>query len=324
MVGVGVTPLANGNYVVRSPNWNVQRGAVTWGSGAGGTTGPVDAMNSRVGTNTGDQLGRWVTALTNGNYVASSPYWNNPVTNDPDVGVATWGNGLGGTVGKASPGNSLIGASPRDRIGTSGAVALAGGNYVVLGPEWDNGAAVDAGAATWGDGAVGTTGVVTASNSIVGGVAYMLVGLEVLPLVNGNYVVDSIWPGGGPESVTWGNGAAGTSGVASAENSLVGSDEASLERSVVHGLADGNYVVMPHQDPLSLWPVEPGPVVLADGSVGLSGYVSQGNSVPNARTAAYDVARHRLIVGRPDENIVTVVGLVHGQMILNIVTRLEQ
>ena len=47
-------------------------------------------------------------------------------------------------------------------------VVLANGNYVVRSPYWDNGAAADAGAVTWGDGTSGVTGAVSAANSLVG------------------------------------------------------------------------------------------------------------------------------------------------------------
>ena len=57
----GVTALTNGNYVVRSPHWwngSVYfAGAVTWGNGAGGTTGVVSAANSLVGSTANDQVG---------------------------------------------------------------------------------------------------------------------------------------------------------------------------------------------------------------------------------------------------------------------------
>src|SRR5262249_34692864 len=45
-VGAGVVALSNGNYVVRSTNWNGFRGAATWGNGTGGTTGAVSEANS--------------------------------------------------------------------------------------------------------------------------------------------------------------------------------------------------------------------------------------------------------------------------------------
>src|SRR5262249_15521530 len=37
-VGFSVTPLREGNYVVRSTDWSNKRGAVTWASGASGQT----------------------------------------------------------------------------------------------------------------------------------------------------------------------------------------------------------------------------------------------------------------------------------------------
>jgi hypothetical protein len=49
----GITALSNGNYVVRSPNWNGSRGAATWASGTSGQTvdgsAIVSAQNSVVG-----------------------------------------------------------------------------------------------------------------------------------------------------------------------------------------------------------------------------------------------------------------------------------
>ena len=49
--------------------------------------------------------------------------------------------------------------------------ALSNGNYVVRSPSWDNGAATDAGAVTWGSGDEGVSGVVSAANSLVGSTA---------------------------------------------------------------------------------------------------------------------------------------------------------
>jgi hypothetical protein len=52
--GSSVTPLSNSNYVVASPNWNANRGAVTWISGTTGQTlnssGFITPQNSLVGT----------------------------------------------------------------------------------------------------------------------------------------------------------------------------------------------------------------------------------------------------------------------------------
>jgi hypothetical protein len=103
-----------------------------------------------------------VTALSNGNYVVASPFWND------NRGAATWGDGTAGVTGPVGAGNSLVGSGPGDQVG-SGSVspsvtALGDGNYVVNSPNWDGGR----GAATWADGTVGVTGPVDASNSLVG------------------------------------------------------------------------------------------------------------------------------------------------------------
>jgi hypothetical protein len=49
--------------------------------------------------------------------------------------------------------------------------ALTNGDYVVHSPYWDNGAATDAGAVTLGNGGIGTTGPITANNSVRGAAA---------------------------------------------------------------------------------------------------------------------------------------------------------
>ncbi len=69
----GVVALANGNYVVRSLLWNGNRGAATWVNGASGSNGVVSEQNSLIGSSAGDTVGSSVVALSNGNYVVSSP-----------------------------------------------------------------------------------------------------------------------------------------------------------------------------------------------------------------------------------------------------------
>ncbi len=88
-----MTPLSNGNYVVTSPDWANgaagDAGAVTWGSGTAGVSGVVSATNSLVGSTAGDSVGEnagSVLALSNGNYVVSSQYWNNGARGRGHVG----------------------------------------------------------------------------------------------------------------------------------------------------------------------------------------------------------------------------------------------
>lgn len=118
--GGGVVALADGNYVVVSDEWDnggiADVGAVTRCNGAIGTTGPVSAANSLIGSTTNDRVGGGgVTALANGNYVVASPNWTNAGV--AAVGAVTWRHGAMMATGVVSAANSLMGASPNDRVG---------------------------------------------------------------------------------------------------------------------------------------------------------------------------------------------------------------
>ena len=256
----GVTALTNGNYVVSSLLWSNPSGsissvgAVTWGNGAGGTVGLVLSTNSLIGGTANDQVGfgAGVTALTNGNYVVKSPLWDNPSGSKIDTGAATWGNGMGGTVGLVTSANSLIGGTTNDLVGL-GVTALTNGNYVVSSFLWSNpsGPISSVGAVTWGNGTTGITGLVTSSNSLIGGTAYDQVGGGgVTALTNDNYVVGSnTWDNPSPAkinvgAVTWGNGLGGTVGLVTSANSLIGGTASDfVGSSGVTALTNGNYVV---------------------------------------------------------------------------------
>ncbi len=311
-VGSSVVALTNGNFVVSSTSWDctaalcpspaiaaivVNVGAVTWGSGVTGVSGPVSSANSLVGSTVSDWVGISVTALTNGNYVVRSDYWDGagPVT---DVGAVTWGNGATGTSGAVSSANSLVGSTASDGVG--GVTALTNGNYVVVSPNWDctatlvtltlcGSAAANIGAVTWGNGATGTSGAISSANSLVGSTASDQVGNGgIIALTNGNYVVRSNnWDGAGPVTdvgaVTWGNGAStGTRlvGAVSSANSLVGSTASdNVGSNGVTALTNGNYVVKsPYWN--GAGPVtDVGAVTWGNGATGTFGAVSSLNSL---------------------------------------------
>jgi len=298
----GITVLTNGNYVVSSPFWDSATtdgvGAVTWCSQLTGCNGTVSAANSLIGGNSSDLVGcGGVTALTNGNYVVRSPHWwgNGNVYY---AGAVTWGNGIGGTTGVVSASNSLVGSSANDRVGddlNGEVIALTNGNYLVLNSVWDNDSVVDAGAVTWGNGKGGTTGVVSASNSLVGSTANDNMGDDfwgrVIELTNGNYVVISpLWDldGTHPDAgaVTWGSGISGVAGPISASNSLVGNSASPPlgPGASVTVLTNGNYVVSsPRWSPdgtNSAW----GAVTWGSGTAGVSGQISASNSLVGSRT----------------------------------------
>ncbi|MFN9294506.1 MAG: beta strand repeat-containing protein [Planctomyces sp.] len=282
----GVTALTNGNYVVGSSSWMSgtadNAGAVTWGNGTTGISGVVSSNNSLTGSTAGDGVGSGVIALTNGNYIVGSHYWDfGAVIN---VGAVTWANGTTGISGVVSASNSLIGSKADDKVGGAGLKALTNGNYVVASFEWDSGTITDVGAVTWGNGTTGTSGVVSSSNSLVGSTAYDDVGgYSIRVLTNGNYVVASgDWDSGtitDVGAVTWGNGTSGISGVVSASNSLVGSTAYDNVGSYgVTALTNGNYVfVSGRWDSGTITDV--GAVTWGNGTAGTSGVVSSSNSI---------------------------------------------
>ncbi len=284
----GITELKGANtgkYVVSSYQWGggaVEVGAVTWVNGAngqiaGGTAvgAAVSGSNSLVGSTAGDQVGLFgVYALSNGNYVVSSSFWDLPANalgaGSPaatDAGAVTWGDGTNGTTGLVSVANSLFGSATNDFVGDGGIIALNGANanYVVTSRNWNNGAATSAGAVTWVDGSNGNiagsvsrAGMISPLNSLVGSnVGDQVGGGGVFALRNnGNYVVNSPdWDDGGLAdvgAVTWVNGTNGfTFGASSpgetlsAANSLVGSTAGdAVGSNGIFTLSNGNYVVL--------------------------------------------------------------------------------
>jgi hypothetical protein len=283
-----VVELSNGHYVVRSLDWDnggaSNAGAVTWGNGTSGISGAISTANSLVGSSNNDKVGRHLLVeLSNGNFVVSSPDWNNGAV--PDAGAVTWVDGTSGITGEVSAANSLVGSTAYDGVGAYSlnyVVALNNGNYVVISRNWDNGAIEDAGAVTWADGTSGITGQVSVANSLVGSSAGDQVGI-VMALSSGDYVVSCpYWDNGvvtDTGAITWGDGMSGITGAVSAANSLVGSSTGDQvgEGSVVE-LNNGNFVVVSRN-----WnnggATDAGAVTWMDGTGSTSGVVSAANSL---------------------------------------------
>jgi len=281
----GITALTNGNYVISSPLAAQGRGYVTWADGTTGISGAVNAVNSLSGSSAGDNIGSdGVTALSNGNYVINSPYWDNGAA--VDAGAVTWANGTTGISGLISDTNSLVGTKINDKVGfsDSGVTALTNGNYVVASGRWNNDAIVDAGAVTWGDGTTGISGTISVLNSLVGNYENQFLGAYdiIQALSNGNYVVAAKgWDNGATANVgavTFGNGTTGTVGVVSADNSLIGSNVNDQVGYTLTTLSNGNYVVGSRY-----WDngdtADVGAVTWGDGTNGTIGVVSAANSL---------------------------------------------
>ncbi|MCU1392124.1 MAG: hypothetical protein JWM34_552 [Ilumatobacteraceae bacterium] len=249
-VGSGqLIELPNSNFVVASPLWSSDRGAVTWINGTTGLSGIVSAANSAVGSQPQDEVGSSaLVALANGNYVIGSSHWANSSTTS--VGAATWAPSTG-LRGPITPMNSLIGAVADDGVGYK-IQPLSNGHYVVVSAS-KNGSAASAGAVTWANGTTGRTGVVSFSNSLVGTHALDYVGRDgITEVAGGNYVVASttwdytsgmttILDAG---AVTWAKADGTTTGDVTAANSLHGdSDQDRVGSPGVTALTSGNYVV---------------------------------------------------------------------------------
>jgi hypothetical protein len=283
-VGIGGAFLNNGNYVIGSPLWSGGLGAATWANGTTAISGTISSANSLIGSTPGDNVGNFVSPLTNGNYVVGSPAWNGGVPGNA-LGAATLGNGLTGTTGTVSIANSLIGTTTGDRIGVSNSVPLSNGNYVVVSPNWNDGVPdSQVGATTWCSGSTGCTGPVLPSNSLFGTQAGDGVNIFLHPLSNGNYVVTSpSWsntPGDDVGAATWGNGSTGITGAISSGNSLVGSTANQGLGSSLTALTNGDYVIVDAN----------GAIIRGDGVHGTTGISSAANSLVDNTTGGSQLA----------------------------------
>lgn len=288
--GLGVTGLPSGNFVVGSSAGG--DGAATWVNGNTGLNAEMSVANSLLGTGFARPL-----VLPSGNFLLVNPSWG-PGTSS-DFGAVTWVNGNTGLSGEVTAANSLVGSSASDRIGGAltlvsvigGVRVLPSGNYLVNSPFWNNGATVDAGAVTWGNGNTGVSGEISSLNSLVGSSAFDQVGLDnVTVLTGGNYVVSSPrWDGVANDvgAVTWGNGNTGVSGEVSAANSLVGSTAEDLVGSAIGifnttssrvvALENGHYVVgSPERNGLAS---DTGAATWGNGNIGVTGTVTNANSL---------------------------------------------
>ncbi len=258
----GITPLANGNYVMSAPRWNGSRGFVMLGNGSTGSAGVVSSANSLVGNNPSDTVGSEVKALTNGNYVVASP----TAEIGGIDGFVTFGNGTTGVTGPITTENSFAGGS----YGGTSVVPLTNGNYVIT--------TSSRSAVTFASGTTGITGSINETNSLIGG---NVNGSEfrTFALPNGNYVIcNPDWRAANGidyGAVTFGNGNTGVSGIVSSSNSLIGSQSAD---GIGHGgivpLSTGNFVIKSPK-----WHGWRGAATFASGTNGITGVVGPENSL---------------------------------------------
>lgn len=315
----GVTALANGHYVVGSPNWHgagqSDVGAATWGNGLSGSAGQVTAANSLVGALSNDRVGESVSALSDGSYAVVSPMWSTPTL--AAVGAVTWRGGGGSAPGVVSEGNSLTGGSQDDHIGSGGVVALAGGAYAVASPSYQNGLMVQAGAVTRLPGGVFYAGIVSGGNSLVGTLAEARVGTAITALANGHFAVASPnwqYVAPGPQwfgALTWFDGTLPTSGSVNTGNSVIGATgHDQLGNGGLAALPDGSFLAYsPDVDANGF--TNASALCRYSGTGAISGGPSSAYCVFGQSVSASAVAwkwDHRaglVAIGRPSEGIVT-------------------
>jgi hypothetical protein len=176
------------------------------------------------------------------------------------------------------------------------------------------------GAATWASGFSETSGIVSAANSLVGSAMGDSIGEYVAALSNGNFVAGSDDWSDGKGLVAWANGSGPVSGVLNETSALVGTStfdlvgQANNSFNIRTSFANGVYVIYSPSYANDL-----GAVTLAHGE--LTGEINPANSVigttedgGNMLVFDYDAGRDQLVVGRPADNIVT---LVNGDIIFD-------
>lgn len=295
--GLSVTPLENGNYVITNRDWDngpVQDvGIAVYGNGVTGTTGVLNAAMGLTGATAGDRIGSGgIHLLPDGSLAIRSPLWDN--AGAADAGAVTHISGPEGLTGVVSTDNSLTGSSPNDMVGSGIVEILENGNYLINSPNWNNGQSLRAGAVTFVNLSAGITGVVSASNSLIGTSTDDMVGSAFNRLLpNGNYLVPVPgWDNGSIKdtgAVTFGNGTIGVSGVVSSSNSLVGS---SLNDQIgadyfftIRILSNSNYLISSKGwDNGSI--ANAGAVTLGSGVTGVTGEINATNSLIGTQQGA--------------------------------------
>lgn len=264
LVGYQIQTLPNGHFLTVSPNWNHNRGAVTWADGEKGIAGLITSTNSLIGSVSGTIVGTKVEVLKNSDYAVFSA---NPATTTMNI---TWGDGSKASTGNPTSENSLTGISNMWHQYLK-LTHLTNGNAVLCNFDWNN----YRGAVTFIKAGEYPTGPISAENSFVGENEYERVGSGgVVALTNGNYAFSSPDWSSRKGAVTWGNGQTGSTGIISSQNSLVGISTHPLTPSI-YALSNGNYVV--HTS--SLLQFQNGKVVWGDGTKGTFGEVGESNSL---------------------------------------------
>ncbi len=146
-LGARVATHYDGSYMVFTPTWNVDKGAITWGATGTGVKGNVDSSNSLYGTtlsNFGANLVNISNTYYGDTFLALAPNW------DDGKGAFTVINRQApSSLGAVSAANSVVGSVAGDYFGCASACSPTGGTLVspqdlggnwwaVSNPNWSN------------------------------------------------------------------------------------------------------------------------------------------------------------------------------------------
>ncbi len=302
--GAPLLVLPNGNLAVADPAYSsvsiARIGAVYLYNGA-----THALISTLTGSQTDDLAGVSLVPLNNGHFLVWAPGWSS------NTGAVAWCSAATGCNGTISASNSAVG----NLASGANVYALANGDYVISNPGWANGPAANAGAVRLCNGATGCIGPFSTGNSLVGSQPGDMVGFGgIVDLGGGAYLVlSSNWANGGMAvagAATWCAPVSGCAGPVSASNSLVGGAAQDHVGSSAGGmiflaLGNGNYVFSSaYQAPTG------GAVTVGYGSAPIpNGPVGSANSVTSSASLltifTYDTANAQVVVGRPNENMVS-------------------
>ena len=244
---VGFVNLGNSAFATAVPTALGGAGAIARIDATNASIPTLSSANALVGSSTTDALGsNGVIDVGNGVGAFFSPNWNGGTGAVTTINAA---NAASRLIGTLSSSNSLVGSSSTDQVGADAATVGGGttrpmqrigstGIYALVTPTWDN----NKGAVTLFDttSASGLTGVLGASNSLVGNTAGDLVGKAYDPgttgvnangvlfhdLSGGRFALYSAgWQDASANAVgalTWLTPASGAVGTISNSNSLTG------------------------------------------------------------------------------------------------------
>jgi hypothetical protein len=317
-VGLSGTEMGSGRYMVASYNWNgtaAGAGAVTFCTNPSGCAGSLSTANSLVGGNDGDHVGSGSFTWDTSSLIFSTNSWH--YFSAANAGAVTFCDldYLSNCSGYLSTDNSLVGTHASDQVGSDTLLFLSNGNYLVSSTHWNGGL----GAVTFCSGGSGCKGAVSSDNSLVGSYDEDGVGYRVQQLKNGNYVVGSPYWNNGLVSdagaVTFCSGTSGCMGTISPANSLVGTRlNDHVGNPSIETLENNDYLVES-----TYWgggePNGEGNVAWCGGSSGClgslgwyprraTGTISEGTQL----YGKYDPVNNQVLVGREEDNIVTVLG----------------